>query len=209
MKKIVKKFMLLVLVSFIFLGGFIIYQRVQVIKHVRTYQGLVAKITKEAGIEKYQSTILAIMMTESKGTGQDVMQSSESLTKQVGQLENQEQSIKQGTKHFKELLDYAQVRGCDYSTVLQAYNYGMDYIDYVANHGKHHTQELAAKYSKEVLAPALGNTEGKRYRYLHIFSIFHNGGYLYHNGGNYYYAKIVKWNQYQYESYEKIIHLIE
>ena len=43
------------LVSFIFLGGFIIYQRVQVIKHVRTYQGLVAKITKEAGIEKYQS----------------------------------------------------------------------------------------------------------------------------------------------------------
>ncbi|WP_425592590.1 lysozyme family protein [Enterococcus cecorum] len=50
---------------------------------------------------------------------------------------------------------------------------------------------------------------GKRYRYLHIFSIFHNGGYLYHNGGNYYYAKIVKWNQYQYESYEKIIHLIE
>ncbi|XBG82854.1 lysozyme family protein [Enterococcus cecorum] len=55
----------------------------------------------------------------------------------------------------------------------------------------------------------LGNTEGKRYRYLHIFSIFHNGGYLYHNGGNYYYAKIVKWNQYQYESYEKIIHLIE
>lgn len=131
--------MMLVLVSFIFLGGFIIYQRVQVIKHVRTYQGLVAKITKEAGIEKYQSTILAIMMTESKGTGQDVMQSSESLTKQVGQLENQEQSIKQGTKHFKELLAYAQVRGCDYSTVLQAYNYGMDYIDYVANHGKHNT----------------------------------------------------------------------
>ena len=77
------------------------------------------------------------------------------------------------------------------------------------NHGKHNTQELAEKYSKEVLAPALGNTEGKRYRYLHIFSIFHNGGYLYHNGGNYYYAKIVKWNQYQYESYEKIIHLIE
>ncbi|XBG82436.1 lysozyme family protein [Enterococcus cecorum] len=83
------------------------------------------------------------------------MQSSESLTKQVGQLENQEQSIKQGTKHFKELLDYAQVRGCDYSTVLQAYNYGMDYIDYVANHGKHNTQELAEKYSKEVLAPAV------------------------------------------------------
>lgn len=200
--------MLFVLISFILIGGFIIYQRVQVIQHVLSYQKLVTKIAKEAGIEKYQSTILAIIMTESKGTGQDVMQSSESLTKQVGQLESQEQSIKQGIKHFKELLEYAQVRGCDYSTVLQAYNYGMDYIDYVANHGKHHTQKLAEKYSKEILAPALGNKEGKRYRYLHIFSVFHNGGYLYHNGGNYYYAKIVKWNQYQCESYEKIIQLI-
>ena len=59
----------------------------------------------------------------------------------------------------------------------------------------------------DILAPDLGNKTAKRYRYLHIFSIFHDGGYLYQNGGNYYYAKLVKWNQFQFEFYEKIAQL--
>lgn len=207
MKKILKRFVVLVLISFIFILSVLGYKKFQIIHQVKSYQPLVEKIAKEKEIAEYESTILAIMMTESKGSGQDVMQSSESLTTQVGQFDTQEQSINQGIKHFKELLNYAQKQGCDFATVLQAYNFGMDYIDYIASHGKHHTLELAEKYSRDILAPALGNKTAKRYRYLHIFSIFHDGGYLYQNGGNYYYAKLVKWNQFQFEFYEKIAQL--
>jgi len=55
--------------------------------------------------------------------------------------------------------------------------------------------QKAKKYSKEVVAPSLGNVTGKTYSYYNVLSIFY-GPKLYINGGNYYYSRQVRLNMY-------------
>ncbi|MFR6968209.1 cell wall hydrolase Pmp23, partial [Streptococcus pneumoniae] len=61
--------------------------------------------------------------------------------------------------------------------------------------GKENTLALAKQYSRETVAPLLGNRTGKTYSYIHPISIFH-GAELYVNGGNYYYSRQVRLNLY-------------
>ena len=65
---------------------------------------------------------------------------------------------------------------------MQAYNFGPAYIDYIAQNGKENTLALAKQYSRDTVAPLLGNTTGKTYSYIHPISIFH-GAELYVMGG--------------------------
>ena len=117
----------------------------EVLKH----QPTVEKYAKEYGIEDYVNYLLAIMQVESGGTGTtDVMQASESLGLPLNSL-SIEESIKQGCKYFSELLKSAEAKGCDINTVVQAYNYGGGFIDYVSSHGKKYTFELAVSFSKD------------------------------------------------------------
>ena len=90
------------------------------------------------------------------------------------------------------LAEEAQV---DVWTAVQAYNYGPAYINYVAENGGENTIEVAKKYSKEVVAPSLGNNTGENYNYFHPISLIH-GGKLYVNGGNIYYSRQVQLNLY-------------
>mgnify|MGYP000137554498 FL=1 len=116
----------------------------EVLKH----QPTVEKYAKEYGIEDYVNYLLTIMQVESGGTTEDVMQSSESMGLPPNSLSTEE-SIKQGCKYFSELLKSAESKGCDIDTVVQAYNYGGGFIDYVAGHGKKYTYELAVSFAKE------------------------------------------------------------
>lgn len=106
----------------------------EVLKH----QPTVEKYAKQYGVEDYVNYLLAIMQVESGGTAEDVMQSSESLGLPPNSL-NTEESIKQGCKYFSELLASTKAKGCDINTVVQSYNYGGGFIDYVASHGKKYT----------------------------------------------------------------------
>ena len=56
------------------------------------------------------------------------------------------------------------------------------------------TVELAKAYSKNVVAPSLGNTSGQTYTYYQPVAMYYGGGKLYTNGGNIYYAKEVQFN---------------
>ena len=69
------------------------------------------------------------------------MQSSESLGLPPNSLSTEE-SIKQGCKYFSELLAAAEAKGCDLNSVVQSYNYGGGFLDYVAGRGKKYTFEL-------------------------------------------------------------------
>ena len=86
-------------------------------------------------------------------------------------------------------------RGVDVWTAVQAYNFGPAYIDFIAQNGKENTLALAKQYSRDTVAPLLGNTTGKTYSYIHPISVFH-GAELYVNGGNYYYSRQVQLNLY-------------
>ena len=84
------------------------------------------------------------------------MQSSESVYGQQEVIETPE-SIAHGV--FAEALAKAKEAGCDEWTGVQAYNYGLDYIQFVKERGGKHTTELAEEYSREVLSPLLEMTK--------------------------------------------------
>nr|AIA94374.1 CAZy families GH23 protein [uncultured Enterococcus sp.] len=108
------------------------------------------------------------------------MQSSESVYGKQNQFDTPEQSIEQGVSYLAELIEKAEQMNCDLWTAVQAYNFGTDYIDYVAERGGVNTLELAETYSREVLSPLLGNDTEQTYTLLgHPIGLY-NGGHLYH-----------------------------
>ena len=126
---------------------------------------------------------MAIMMVESEGTGEDVMQSSESKGLELNSLEPEE-SIEQACIYFAALVQMADELGIDDDKALiQAYNFGPGYLTYIAKHGKKHTEELAIEYAKEL-------SGGEKIRYLHLYAIRKNGGWIYKFGNMFYDALV-------------------
>ena len=48
---------------------------------------------------------------------------------------------------LRKVLDYGNSKGVDFSTIVQSYNFGSGYIDYVSSKGGKHTKELAKSFS--------------------------------------------------------------
>ncbi|AXG93027.1 hypothetical protein EXM36_09025 [Clostridium botulinum] len=95
----------------------------------------------------FLNVLLAIIQVEFGSTLEDVMQSSESMGLPPNTLRI-EDSIKQGCKYFASLLESANAKGCDLNSVIQSYNYGGGFLDYLAGNGKKYTFPLAENFSK-------------------------------------------------------------
>ncbi|MGM9903053.1 hypothetical protein A5844_000390 [Enterococcus sp. 10A9_DIV0425] len=191
---------LAILVILLFLLG----RTYQSLKRVDQYQAEITTAVEKYQMQDYENLVKAIILTESKGKGVDLMQSSESAHGQIGAITSQKESIDQGVSYLAEMIDEAQKQGCDLATAIQAYNFGKDYIVYVKNRGGKNSLSIAEEYSKNVLSPLLGNEEKKTYRYWRIQSLLYNGGYLYSNGGNMFYVDLVQMNEKIIEWYKKI-----
>lgn len=154
---------------------------------------IVEKYLLEEGLLQELPYLLAIMMVESGGKGDDPMQSSESAGLSPGALSGVEQSIKQGVLHYKQALKNAEIAGMgnDRKAVVQAYNFGSFYPIWLGNHELSHSVDIAEGYSKNIVAPSLGNTNGKTYPYVNVISEADGRTYLYSNGGNFFYAELV------------------
>ncbi|MBE6171348.1 hypothetical protein IGJ83_001104 [Enterococcus pernyi] len=199
-RMIVGLFVFTILATILFLFG----RTYQSIKRVENYQPEISSALEKYQMQEHENLVKAIILTESRGNGVDLMQSSESAYGQMGAITTQEGSIDQGVKYLSEMIAEAKALGCDLATAIQAYNFGKDYIAYVNERGGKNTVRLAEEYSRDVLSPLLGNDNKKTYRYWRIQSLLYNGGYLYHNGGNMFYADVVKMNQQFLEWYENI-----
>ena len=158
------------------------YGGVNVSAEVLAHKPMVEKYAKEYGVEEYVNILLAIIQVESGGTAEDVMQSSESLGLPPNSLSTEE-SIKQGVKYFSELLTSAEQQGVDIDSVIQSYNYGGGFLNYVRSHGKKYTYELAEQFSKE-------KSGGQKADYPNPIAIPVNGGWRY-NYGNQFYVQLV------------------
>nr|WP_086347678.1 lysozyme family protein [Enterococcus sp. 9E7_DIV0242]OTP18720.1 hypothetical protein A5888_000534 [Enterococcus sp. 9E7_DIV0242] len=165
------------------------------VQQVIKYDNQVTEAVEANGISEYKDTVLAIIYTESKGQAADLMQSSESVYGQQAVIDDPQESIAYGVKFLAEAIQQNKEAGNDLWTAVQAYNYGLEYIRFVQEHGGKNTLALSEEYSKEFLSPLLGNSDAETYPYYRLQSIFHNGGFLYKNGGNMFYADIVKMNQ--------------
>ena len=159
-------------------GGNLIYGGVSVSQEVLAHKPMLEKYAREYGIEEYLNVLLAIIQVESGGTLEDVMQSSESLGLPPNSLSTEE-SIKQGCKYFSELLAAAETKGCDLNSVIQSYNYGGGFLDYVAGHGKKYTFELAESFARD-------KSGGKKVTYTNPVAVEKNGGWRYSYGNMFY-----------------------
>lgn len=112
---------------------------------VLQYQGLVEGFTLEHGIPEYSGIILAMMMQESGGRGNDPMQASESLCGAIGCIQTPEESIEQGVKYFAQSLEQAQG---DLRLAVQSYNFGLGFIPYALERGGY-SKEIAIDFSIE------------------------------------------------------------
>lgn len=155
----------------------------EISEEVRAYEPLLSQYAQEYGVEEYTQLLLAIMQVESSGQGNDVMQASESLGLAVNSL-MPEASIEQGCRLFSQLLSYGEGLGCDLNSVIQAYNFGITYLDYVAENGKKHTFSLAEAFAGDM-------SGGETVVYENSISVEENGGWRYAYG-NMFYVDLVR-----------------
>lgn len=123
----------------------------QITKEVQNYRPLVEKYAKEYDVTPYIDVLLAMMMQESGGRGNDPMQSSESFCGEVGCIKDPEQSIKQGVYYFSEVLDDA--KG-DLKLAIQSYNFGRGFINYVLEETGSYSEEIAIDFSQKMYESA-------------------------------------------------------
>jgi hypothetical protein len=114
---------------------------------VKKYTPLVHDELSKYHLEKYTPVLIALMQQESHGKGGDPMQSSESIGLPPNTIQDPTESIEIGVKHFRNVLRYGSKKKVDFATVIQSYNMGIGYINYVAKHGGKHSEELAKQYS--------------------------------------------------------------
>lgn len=117
------------------------------IGEVAKYTPLIQEELEKVGLDEHTVTVAALMMQESRGKGGDPMQASESAGLSPNTINDPTQSIQQGVKYFQKAVTYGKQKQVDFPTVIQAYNMGIGYIDFIAINGGRHTEDLAKKFS--------------------------------------------------------------
>lgn len=171
---------------------------------VMRWKEMVEKECAAQGVPELVPYVLAIIMVESNGISEklpDIMQSSESQGWKMNTISNPKDSIYYGVMHLKGAFDDAKMLGInDLLAIVQTYNFGRNYVHWLAANNKTHSLETADNYSLTVVAPAGGNKNGTRIGYSQAVAVAYNGGYRYINGGNFFYAEMVK----QYLSFDNV-----
>ena len=150
---------------------------------VLEYRETVEFYAEKNEIEEYTDYLLAIMQVETGGRGSDVMQSSESLGLPPDSLDP-EDSIAQGCSYFAEILGDAEKKGCDLDAAIQAYNFGIDYLDFAAKRGGDSDLDMATEFAE-------WKSGGETTEYRSDLALEVNGGWRY-KYGNMFYAELVK-----------------
>lgn len=163
---------------------------------VLRWKEMVEQECNTQGVPEFVPYVLAIIMVESNGRSEelpDIMQSSESQGWTMNTISNPKDSIYYGVMHLKGAFEDAKLLGInDLNAIVQTYNFGRNYVHWLAANNKQHSLETADYYSKTVVAPAGGNKNGTTIGYSQPVAIAYNGGYRYVNGGNFFYAEMVK-----------------
>lgn len=164
-------------------GGSVNLEKAPVSDEVKAYAGLIQACAMEQGIPEYSGLIMAVMMQESGGQGNDPMQASESsfntkYPNTPGGISDPEYSIEVGVKAFADVLRQAGVQGIDDEErlyiALQAYNFGPGYISYAMNNGGH--SAFTALAFSEMMAQQMGWTSYGDPQYVqHVLRYYEAG----------------------------------
>lgn len=120
---------------------------------VLVYKPHIEEELKKYGREEHINVLLAITTQESGGTASlDIMQASESLGYPPNTITDPLYSIEVGVSYFDEVMTQAENAGVDVDTGIQSYNMGNGYINFVAQNGGKHSEELAQQFSNQMKA---------------------------------------------------------
>lgn len=119
--------------------------------NVEQHRPLIEKYAVEYEVEEHVDVLLAMMMQESGGRGDDPMQASESLCGKVGCIDDAEKSIEQGVAYFSKSLKAA---NGEVELAVQAYNFGIGFVDYVNASERGFDEELTIQFSQEMYQKA-------------------------------------------------------
>ncbi|MBJ8077188.1 lysozyme family protein [Bacillus cereus group sp. N12] len=143
-------------------------------KRVLQYELTLKKELEKYNLGEKTAVLLGIMYQESRGEGNDPMQSSESMGLKPNEIQETSLSIEQGVKHFAKMYKYGKEKDVSMETIIQSYNMGPGYIDFIASQEvKQHSEDSAKKFSKMKVDqnPALytcgGNKNNFRYPYCY------------------------------------------
>ncbi|MDA2440148.1 lysozyme family protein [Bacillus cereus] len=162
MKDTIKsRFIILFIISILGLGTMLVIfyvkhktniQRNKVIaaeKRVLQYESTLKKELEKYNLGEKTAVLLGIMYQESRGEGNDPMQSSESLGLKPNEIQETSLSIKQGVKYFAQMYKYGTEKDVSMETIIQSYNMGPGYIDFIASQEvKQHSEDSAKNFSK-------------------------------------------------------------
>lgn len=116
--------------------------------YIEKWRPLVSVYTNKYGVSQYTDFLLALIYQEiGSSSTNDIMQSSESEGLPPNSIQNPEESVDAGVKYFKSVLDYGNSKHVDFTAIVQAYNFGWGYIDFVSSNGGKSTDALAQTYS--------------------------------------------------------------
>ncbi|RYG72243.1 lysozyme family protein [Lentibacillus lipolyticus] len=118
---------------------------------VMDYKPVVETYAEKFGVSDHVHVLLAMMMQESGGRGNDPMQASESYCGSRGCINNPDLSIKQGVRYFSRTLEAADG---DLKLAIQSYNFGQGFIDYVHAHSGTYSQDAAIAFSQQMYKAA-------------------------------------------------------
>lgn len=126
---------------------------------VLAYEQEVSYQAERYGIRDYAPILLCIMMQESKGRGNDPMQSSECIyntryARTANSIEEPSYSIECGVQYFADALVEADCRGLTDRSALklaiQGYNFGHGYVSWALENYGGYSVENAEEFSKMV-----------------------------------------------------------
>lgn len=151
---------------------------------VEAYRSTVKSAAEKYGIPQYVDILLAMMMQESGGRGNDVMQAAGSGY--VYGAVTPSSSIDGGVHYFSECLKKAGCTGTqDWSRLevaVQSYNYGMGYATWLKKNGyTGWTATNAAQYSNYMVKKYQANGShisryGDKQYIPHVFRYYHSSG---------------------------------
>lgn len=162
-------------------GGSGDLEKAPVSDEVKAYAGLIQLYAAEQGIPEYTELIMAVMMQESGGQGNDPMQASEcafnsKYPNTPGGISDPEYSIAVGIQNLAACLSQAGADGPEdidrVSLALQGYNFGSGYISWaLANYGGY--SELNALEFSAMMAQRLGwSSYGDPYYVQHVLRYY-------------------------------------
>ncbi|MBJ7987501.1 MULTISPECIES: lysozyme family protein [Bacillus cereus group] len=143
-------------------------------KRLVQYEPTLKKELEKYNLGEKTAVLLGIMYQESRGEGNDPMQSSESIGLEPNEIQEISLSIEQGVKHFAQMYKYGMEKDVSMDAIIQSYNMGPGYIDFIASQEvKQHSEDSAKKFSKMKVDqnPAMytcgGNKNNFRYPYCY------------------------------------------